>query len=412
MRRAGRRDMVFGRSTLQATIPIRQSLEQPVPWVTASLIAVACLQSQTFFLPVFVWSFLILVPLGIVTWAEPLIRSGAGPAWRDLGVWLIVGLLAVTCAGSLRWESTVFLLSSMFGGLLALRVCLHNRAVAPAAAILFVGLNVVLALLAVAELALDLSLGLLILDNENLRLRGLAMEPNHLGFSLCAAVLVLLYDWPAAWSRQDTLRTIAVAASVPIMLWAQSPFAILMVVMIAAPRLLESGGGRLLLVGALIAGVVIANLSDRVAQILSGEDSSANLRTWGSMLIGYLQIENCGPRGCGLGSGREVLADEPLMAAFAAQETLVLPNLLASSMVDGGWVLLGLIVVVITKASFPAHPYGRFRSVSWALLFLTVAYSASGSYPYDPHFWAALGMLAATTRRPIDTASGSNRELK
>ena len=83
--------------------------------------------------------------------------------------------------------------------------------------------------------------------------------------------------------------------------------------------------------------LMIGIQTERFDQIISGDDNSANLRTWGSLFIAKIQVDKCGILGCGLGSGRSILEDEPLMSAFAAQDTLVLPNLFAGAMVEGGY---------------------------------------------------------------------------
>jgi hypothetical protein len=369
-------------------------------WSSATLIALACLQSQTFLLPVFIWSFLLLVP----TWVSTQRGGHSLKIHRrgdfDSAIFIMAIFLISLCFQASRLESVVFLVTSISCGVMAFVSCTRRPSAASAAAVLFVSFNIVLAAITASCNAFDLTFETLIPSEGGgaLRFRGLAMEPNHLGFSLCAAFLIVLYDPSQYFFRKKILRISLLVSVLLMTLWTRSPFAILMLLLIATPSLWRTNGGRLVFVLLISLGLLISIENERIENIISGEDSSANFRTWGSLLIGYLQIEKCGFMGCGLGNGRSTLEVEPLMAAFAAQETLVLPNLFAGAMVDGGYVLLAFVFAALWLACFPPHPQGRFRPIALALFALMVAYSASGSYPYDPNYWAALGMLAAVNR--------------
>lgn len=369
-------------------------------WVNAMLISLACLQSQTFFLPVFLWSFLLLTPTWVTAQWAPHSLTKHRHGDLDSVILVMAILLMVLCFNAARLESAVFLIASVLCGVMAFISCTRRPYVASAAAVLFVCFHMGLAVLTAVCSVFDFNLDTLVLSEggDSLRFRGLAMEPNHLGFAVCAAYLVMLYDPSQYFVRKKTLRFFLLISALIIVMWTKSPFAIFMILLIATPYLWRTKGGQLIFALLISLGILIAMESDRIERIISGEDSSANFRTWGSLLIGYLQIEKCGIIGCGLGNGRNILEAEPLMTAFAAQETLVLPNLFAGAMVDGGYVLLVFVFAALWFACFPPHPQGRFRPIACALFALMVAYSASGSYPYDPHYWAALGMLAAVNR--------------
>jgi uncharacterized membrane protein len=367
-------------------------------WIYVIFVMVACLQSQTFMLPVFIWSFVLLFPIWILRWV-------GDKNLHDINrynILLIINtfLLILLCVNSARLESAIFLISSVWCGVMAFIICLRQSAIPSSAAGLFIIIHLALATLTAVCKIFDVNLDTLILSErgDSLRFRGLAMEPNHLGFSLCAGFLILLYDPLKYFARKRILRYSLLIFSQLMALWTKSPFAILMMSLILMPYLWATNRGRIFLIILIGIGVYAGIQSERIEDIINGEDSSANFRTWGSLLIGYLQIEKCGVMGCGLGNSRNILESEPLMTAFAAQEILVLPNLFAGAMVDGGFVLLSFVFVSLLMSCFPQHPEGRFRPISMALFALMVAYSASGSYPYDPHYWAALGMLAAVNR--------------
>jgi hypothetical protein len=237
--------------------------------------------------------------------------------------------------------------------------------------------------------------------NQNIfRFRSINLEPNHLGFALCAAYTIIIYDPSNLFKDLAKLRTKLLLALWALVIMTLSPFALGMMVVISFPYLLKTRTGKIICLALILVAIAVTLKSARVAQILSGEDSSANLRTWGSFVIAYSQIENCGFMGCGIGNSRNILADEPLMAAFAAEESLVLPNLMAGSIVEGGYPLLFFVLYVIWIAAFPKKKNKvECFGISTASFLLLLLYSASGSYVYDPQFWSTTGLLAGLVRK-------------
>ncbi|MEN9544058.1 MAG: hypothetical protein RLZZ598_891 [Pseudomonadota bacterium] len=380
------------------------------------LLAVACFLPQTFVLPIFVYSFLALS--AAYAWVG---LRHAGPAPQDgpqrfrretprIVILLTLLLLAVVKTASIA--SLIFLLTSLSCFVFALLLNTRDWRLKYRATQGFVMACAALLLIGVVWLAVAQPLEGLFqysLAQGQFRFRALNLEANHLGFALGAAYVVVLFDPQSYFARQQGTRRALI-----LLIWLMSaltlsPFAMATLVLVSVPFLWRSTVGKVVCVSMLGLALLLIGESERVQQILSGEDSSTNFRTWGSLVIGYLQLENCGPLGCGLGNSRDVLADEPLMRAFAAQDILVLPNLLAGAMVEGGYPLLAFALLVVGFASFPPLERGyRASGASVAVFMFLLSFAASGSYPYDAQFWTTTGLLAALVRsgRPPGPRSG------
>lgn len=371
----------------------------------AGVVAGACLLSQTFLLPYFVYPFLGLSIAWLVArrWARAIPTPPAPLRSERIRLVVLGALLILVLAGTTRIESLVFFLSSLSCAFLVIAIDRIDPFIKVRAAVGFVvfcTLLVPIGLLWLGASGLDQGIFQFSTEQMQFRFRGLNLEPNHLGFALAAAYIVVLFDPQSAFQRRVLARRLTIGAIWFLSILTFSPFALATLVVISVPYLWRFGWGRVACLGLLAVVLIVANESERAQQILAGEDSSANFRTWGSLVIGYLQLENCGQLGCGLGASRGVLADEPLMEVFAAQETLVLPNLLASAMVEGGYALLALALLAIAFAAFPPLARGRWQpsGVSIATFLLLLSFAASGSYPFDAQFWSTLGLLAATVR--------------
>lgn len=372
----------------------------------STLLAMACFLSQTFVLPIFVYSFLALTTA--VAWQRmrPTMRLPA--PWREhfrgefprLALLLVFLMLAVVKTGSIT--SLIFLLTSLSCFFFVLLLDTQDARLKYRATQGFIIACVLLLLVGSMLLVIQQPREGLFQyspDQGQFRFRGLNLEPNHLGFALGAGYLVVLFDPNAHFAHRRATRHWLIALIWLMSVLTASPFALATLVMVSVPYLWRSATGKIICALMLCAAFLLQSQSTRVEQILNGEDSSTNLRTWGSLVIAHLQLDTCGPLGCGLGNSRDVLAEEPLMRAFAAQETLVLPNLFAGSMVEGGYALLIFALLMIIFAAFPpSQRWYRPSAVSLAVFFLLFSFAASGSYPYDAQFWSTAGLLAALVR--------------
>lgn len=373
-----------------------------VPSLPATFLMAACFLSQVFFLPVFVYSFLLL----LVIYGLMLLRPHAGGVVRATGLmtWkgLVLGaLLALAAINTVNIKSLVFFLTSLSCAALVIRIDALDPRLKMRAAQWFVGLSLLTIPVGAVWLVVFHQLeGIFVFDTlqGTIRFRGLNIEPNHLGFALCAAYVLLLFDPDGVFFRRRGMRLGLLAAVWLLVGLTRSPFALGTLFVVSVPFLWRNLRGHLVILLSFFFLAVLAGQSERVQLVLSGGDSSANFRTWGALVIGYLQMANCGPLGCGLGSSRNVLADEPLMSVFAAQESLVLPNLLAGTMVEGGYAMLIFAFLAILFAAFPPRRAMRSPNMSLSVFLLLLLYAASGSYPYDAQFWSITGLLAAAVR--------------
>lgn len=364
--------------------------------VAAWVLAAACFLSQSFLLPVFVYSFPLLI--AVTAWCA------RGKLTQPIGSRRAIALglpLMVVIFHSVNPAAVVFLVTSLACAFLMLRLDAAAPDLKGLAASRFVEITLILGIVGTALLVAQPGIeGLYQQDpaQNTMRFRGLNMEPSHLGFALCAIYILTLYD-PAQRSRRQRHRRMFMVGGIWLAsLLTMSPFALAMMSMISFFYLMRTPSGGMLCAVCLIALAALASQSQRIQDILTGEDSSGNFRTWGSLVIGYTQIENCGFIGCGLGNSKNVLADEPLMSAFGAQETLALPNMLAGAMVEGGWVFLGFVILAIGFAAFPRHGEALSPALSVTIFLFLLLYSASASYPYDAQFWSTTGLLAALAR--------------
>lgn len=370
------------------------------------LLALGCFLSQTFVLPIFVYSFLALVAAS--AWVR--LRPRVHAKWRlperwnaeFLRVAMMLALLVLAVAKTASVTSLIFLLTSLSCFVLVFALDGRDWRLKYLAAEGFVfacaGLLVVGALWLVIAQPLE-GLFQFSASQGQFRFRALNLEPNHLGFALGAAYVIVLFDPQGYFSARRATRRLLI-----VLIWLMSaltlsPFAVATLLIVSTPYLWRSTFGKALCLSMLVVIPWALADSPRAVQILSGEDSSTNFRTWGSLVIGYLQLESCGPLGCGLGNSRAVLADEPLMRAFAAQDILVLPNLLAGAMVEGGYPLLAFALLAVLFTSFPpTRPWWRPSGLSIAVFLFLFSFAASGSYPYDAQFWSTVGLLAALVR--------------
>lgn len=373
--------------------------------VSAMLLVAGCFQSQSYLLPVFVWSFLSLLMAWLLTKAPASSRPDRGNfhvvQWAQIA--LLVGLLGGVIANAKSVVSVVYLLSSMGCSVLTASIIRRRPNLLHSALRIFLILHVVLAAIGVIALTQFNATDLFFVAAERggyFRLRGIALEPNHLGFSLSAIYIIVLFlpRRYKPWKRGEFALTIATIWGLACLTF--SPFALTTIVVTTVIYSWTTPRRKLTCVFVLLIASSIMVQTERFAQTVEGADNSANLRTWGAFVIAQAQVDKCGVAGCGIGNSRSVLAGEPLMATFAAQETLVLPNLFAGALVEGGYFFALFFLLVIFFATMP-NGYDR-RGNSWrsriACFLLLLLFAMSGSYPYDAHFWTIVGLLYVLVR--------------
>lgn len=372
--------------------------------LSALLLTTGCFVSQTFFLPVFGWSFLLLATawLSIEGW------HSLRPMRLPLSQWALLALavayLAFLVATSKRTDSSTYLLSSMSCALLAASIYSRRPKAMYLAIRYFLGLNVAAVLAGLlAQFILSVPDFIFILSDTSdyLRFRGISREPNHLGLSLNAIYIIVLFSHGhhIRWTKPELHLTIAIIWFLAFLTASMFTLPCLVLTTLiygwtTTSRKVKST----LFIFVVLLGYVS---SDRFERTISGEDNSANLRTWGSLIIAQEQVSNCGLAGCGLGSARSVLEDEPQMKVFAAQELNGLPNLFAGAMVEGGYVLAGFIFAMILLASRPlgSQSVRNTARCSLAIGLLLFLCAMSGSHPYDAQFWSLLGLLFVLARQ-------------
>lgn len=231
-------------------------------------------------------------------------------------------------------------------------------------------------------------------DHGGVRFRFLFAEPNHFAFFF---YFLALYAWKSLSAERLSL-SLTVAASLLIAAATGSPLAYLGTLMIFSLLLLQSSqrirfASVTFLVVFAVALVAAApkNLEARVGLLLEGEDNSFNLRTWGALAIAEaINIENGTTlTGVGFGRGREVLEDNPYMAAFAASNESVLPSLAGAALLETGYLGLGAILTLMLLAAWRSR---RCGSMFFSAL-LTLLHAASGSFLFDTFMWTAIGLL-------------------
>ena len=382
-------------------------ISPPLPGI---LLAGGIFLTQTYLLPLFGWSFLLLSAAWVSTGLPVPVKSWFGPMsqFRRVTIILLFAYLLLIIVTATRISSVGYLLSSMACFVLTFLVTKRYPSLIFLAIKYFIIINIFIAFLGIILLLFfDFQHFSFIdpLHEGYLRFRGLSLEPNHLGFSLNAIYILLLFS-PRRIIAFGPREFVFMIASV----WG---LAIITLSMFTLPCLLIStliygwtSKGKSIKSALFVILIALFYLSSsRFDTVISGRDNSANLRTWGSLQIAQSQIEKYGILGVGLGGGREALADEPAMGDFAAHESLGLPNLFAAAMLEGGYFFAGFFLLIILFVSGfiwidQQRDSWRGRLAMFLLLFL---FAVSGSYPYDAQFWAIAAIFYVISRNKVPT---------
>jgi hypothetical protein len=357
----------------------------PARPLTRSLLAIAFFVPQTYFLPTFPYAFLALGAIWLAS-----VRRMTYPT-------LFVGLCVLAATVPLmllsdRWASYLYLLSSLALVPLATTVVRNQPLALMAATRLYLMVSLLAMSLGAVALAAGVQTGIVFEDVTGvIRARGLNEEPNIMGFSLTVIyTLVLFHDR----RRKEALIVLGIwcLAFASFSVYAIGSLFVISIIYIFWTRKFV----LLAWIFVLLMPIALLNI-ERIDAILLGVDNSANFRTWGSIWVAYEAFKDCGLMGCGIGSSRSVLQGNPLMERFSAFD--VLPNLSASALVEIG--PFGVIVIfsMIFAVAF-GNPLRRNvnRGLSFAAFYCLLSYALSGSYLYDPHFWASLGLFAVVCR--------------
>lgn len=326
------------------------------------------------------------------------------PAWGWRLDWPTAALLAVLlsllavgatpkgAAQLLMCVATVLLFQSLAEQAKLAQLAWSLPVLCAAAALLFMPLTVLL------QSTPDwLALMLVPGDHGGVRLRFVFPEPNPLAFVL---YFTLLHFWPQIAAQRMPVKALCIAGAFAGVISIGSPLAILGIVLLClslAARL--PPGQRVLTItgaAALLAVLVLnppANLAGRADLLLSGEDNSLNLRTWGALAIAEVTLSDGGQllTGAGIGNGRAQLEDNPYMALFAAQEESALPSMLAGALLEAGYLGLAALVALLLLGIWRGR--GHMHTACAGVLLLM--HVASGSYFFDTTVWAALGIQLA-----------------
>lgn len=353
--------------------------------IAYSLLAIAFFSPQIFFLPTFPYAALALGAIWIA-----LVR-------RLTLLELYVGLCVLAAIVppmllSEQWASYLYLLSSLALVPLAAAVVRKLPCALMAAARLYLMVSLLTVLLGAVAFVAGAQIGIVFEDvTGTIRARGLNEEPNFMGFSLTAIyILVLFHD-----SRRASALIVAVIWCLALASFSVYAIGSLLVVSLIYIFWIRRFA-LLVWISVLLMLTALLNV-DRIQTIVQGVDNSANFRTWGSIWIAYEAVKECGMTGCGIGSSRSVLQGNPLMESFSAFDEL--PNLSALALLEVGPVGVIVIFGLIFNVAF-GNPFRRHgnRGLSVAAFYCLASYALSGSYLYDPHFWATLGLFAAVCR--------------
>jgi len=358
----------------------------PARPIAYPVVAIAFFVPQSFFLPIFPYAFL---ALGAV-WIASVRRL------TPLSIFAGLCVLTATVPPMLlseRWASYIYLLSSLALVPLAAAVVRNLPRELMAAARLYLMVSLLAVSLGAVAFVAGAQTGIVFEDVSGvIRARGLNEEPNFMGFSLVVIyILVLFHD-----SRRA--GTVIVAVIWCLALASFSVYAIGSLFVVSLIHILwKRKFVHMVWLFLPLIPVVLLNV-DRIEAIVQGVDNSANFRTWGAILVAYeVLLQECGLTGCGIGNLRSVLQGSPLMERFSGFD--MLPNLAASALLEVGPVGVIVIFGLIFAAAFgnPLRRNGN-HGLSVAAFYCLLSYALSGSYLYDPHFWATLGLFAAVCR--------------
>ena len=368
------------------------------------LIGTSIFLPQSHFLPVFPWSFLLL---GVLFLANCIIQKvpikfRLNVKASALPIIITAVYICFILITSQRLTSSIYLASSIL--CLPLMIFLAKRKMASIYrySVFFLYLNLCAALFELPFVLSDSSFDVffikpadaVISGQDYYRFRGFSLEPNHLGISLCVIYLVIidkLFDLRATAKKQKIISLLIIWFLAYLTVSMYTLFMLGLISLIFTWNKIRIVGPVLLL----ICTSFLATDLGRIDDITSGQDNSANLRTWGALYLGYKQIERCGLTGCGLGSARVILEDEPEMDLFAAKELNGLPNLMANAMVEGGVILPIIYLFLIYQVSFCRVNQFRVgkRNVNLACFIILLSMVFSGSHLYDPTIWIVSGYL-------------------
>lgn len=362
------------------------------------LIGTSIFLPQSHFLPVFAWSFLIL---GTVFLTKCLVQSVPSKfrlslKVSSLPIIVITAYICFILITSQRLTSSIYFASSILCLPLMIVLCKEKMLPLYRFSLFFLYLNFFAALLELPFVLTDNSLEIFFVKPEDAvisgldyyRFRGFSLEPNHLGISLCVIYLVIT---DKVFKLRDIAKKKKIFSLLIIWFLAYLTVSIYTLFILAIITLIYARKHIRILAPVLLIVCVSLLTTDleRIDNIAAGQDNSANLRTWGSLYLGYKQIEQCGLTGCGLGSARSILADEPEMDLFAAKELNGLPNLVANAMVEGGVILPIIFLFLIYQVSFcrvsQLGPGKDNLNIACFIILLSIIFS--GSYLYDPTIW-------------------------
>ncbi len=373
--------------------------------MTAILLAGGVFWTQSHLLPLFGWSFLLLFAAWVLARASvpevPWRKPANGLQWTL--IIMVMTYLTWVLVTSTRMVSAAYLISSMACGVLAASTIRRWPGLMGPAIRIYLWVNVAVAIVGAIALFYFKIQYFAFVDYFNegyYRFRGLSLEPHQLGLAINAIYIFVLFSPRSyiTWRRGEFALTVGI-------IWG---LALLTLSMFTLPCLALwtiiyswTTKAQKIKVSIFISMVVLLIVSSgRFERIIAGEDNSANLRTWGALVIAKAQIDKNGIAGSGLGSSRTVLADEPGMGEFAAQDVLALPNIFATALVEGGYLFAFFFFSVILFSSGLVgsdidRNSWRCRVSMFLQLFLL---AISGSYLYDAQFWSISGMFYVLAR--------------
>jgi hypothetical protein len=232
-------------------------------------------------------------------------------------------------------------------------------------------------------------------DSGEYRYRFVFAEPNNMNFFVFFCALI---SWEVTSNRHWAVQCLIAFGLIASGIMSGSPLAIFGIIGYFLLYLKNASYGikSITAIGSSVIIVLLFALLPemlmiRLSSIFDGTDNSANLRTWGSVLIAYYTLEDAGSLifGGGIGSARMALFGNVYMGTFAAAHESILPSFIGTMFVEGGYYsLIGLMVIIVGMI------YLSKSSLSATLsAILLIGQLLSSSFFYDTISWAAIGVI-------------------
>lgn len=362
-------------------------------FMPALLLSMVLFFPTPYFLPVFPYSFI------ICAFAFPFtFKKTRGRAFYILPAILVTGGGYLALNGITN--SNIYFLSSVSLGLMVAPILRSQISFLYNAAVIYLAILAGGLVISLVSPSAAFRFGFVITDvYGEVRYRGLNDEPNYMAFSLVLIYVLLLYRvnnfrFQNAYGYYFFLGMVWVLAA-----FGRSVYGLGMLAILSFLYLLINKRFVLaILFSTLLIPVIY--VSERFWLILTGDDNSANFRTWGSFEIATDSLYSCGNFGCGIGSSRAILYNDFGLDQFSGMD--LLPNLLATSILEGGFGLfLTVIMAILWSCNIGILRLKDLKGVDGGLilsmLLILITYSATSSFLYDPHFWAACGLVYAVS---------------